>query len=56
MVENEVRGRSQDGVVWVLEIWLLEIHDATLCAHLVEFIDEVRSRYPRAPLPPSGVP
>jgi phosphatidylserine/phosphatidylglycerophosphate/cardiolipin synthase-like enzyme len=32
---------------------VLEIADRALCAQLVEFIDEVRSRYPKAPLPPS---
>jgi phosphatidylserine/phosphatidylglycerophosphate/cardiolipin synthase-like enzyme len=30
---------------------VLEIADATLCARLAAFIDGVRSRYPRAPLP-----
>jgi phosphatidylserine/phosphatidylglycerophosphate/cardiolipin synthase-like enzyme len=31
---------------------VLEIADAGLCAQLVAFIDEIRSGYPKAPLPP----
>ena len=31
---------------------VLEIADPALCAQLVAFIDGVRSRYPKAPLPP----
>jgi phosphatidylserine/phosphatidylglycerophosphate/cardiolipin synthase-like enzyme len=30
---------------------VLEIADPSLCAELVAFIDDVRSRYPKAPLP-----
>jgi phosphatidylserine/phosphatidylglycerophosphate/cardiolipin synthase-like enzyme len=33
---------------------VLEIADRGLCTQLVAFIDEVRSRYPRAPLPRAG--
>jgi hypothetical protein len=35
---------------------VLEIADRALCTQLVAFIDEVRSRYPRAPLPPPVPP
>jgi phosphatidylserine/phosphatidylglycerophosphate/cardiolipin synthase-like enzyme len=31
---------------------VIEIADPALCAQLVAFIDEVRARYPKAPLPP----
>jgi phosphatidylserine/phosphatidylglycerophosphate/cardiolipin synthase-like enzyme len=33
---------------------VLELRDPELCQRLGAFIDETRSRYPRAPLPPSG--
>jgi phosphatidylserine/phosphatidylglycerophosphate/cardiolipin synthase-like enzyme len=33
---------------------VLEIADPALCSQLVAFIDEVRGRYPKAPLPPTG--
>jgi phosphatidylserine/phosphatidylglycerophosphate/cardiolipin synthase-like enzyme len=33
---------------------VLEIADPALCSQLVAFIDEVRGRYPKAPLPPHG--
>jgi len=33
---------------------VLEIADPALCSQLVAFIDEVRGRYPKAPLPPAA--
>jgi phosphatidylserine/phosphatidylglycerophosphate/cardiolipin synthase-like enzyme len=33
---------------------MLEIADPALCSRLVPFIDEVRSRYPKVPLPPGA--
>jgi phosphatidylserine/phosphatidylglycerophosphate/cardiolipin synthase-like enzyme len=33
---------------------VLEIADPALCSQLVTFIDEVRGRYPKAPLPPAA--
>jgi phosphatidylserine/phosphatidylglycerophosphate/cardiolipin synthase-like enzyme len=33
---------------------VLEIADSALCSQLVAFIDQVRGRYPKAPLPPAG--
>jgi phosphatidylserine/phosphatidylglycerophosphate/cardiolipin synthase-like enzyme len=30
---------------------VLELHDADLCERLAAFIDQIRSRYPKAPVP-----
>jgi phosphatidylserine/phosphatidylglycerophosphate/cardiolipin synthase-like enzyme len=30
---------------------VLELHDAGLCDRLAAFIDQIRSRYPKAPVP-----